>query len=919
MKLKNKAISSILAVSILATSLITGSLTSNAVTVERSEVSATTEQEKASASSQGPQKTVDGSNVLHCFNWSYNSIKENLEDIKAAGYTAVQTSPVQPPKDYKSSWKDQSGQWWKLYQPIDISIADSGQSWLGTKAELKEMCAEADKYGIKVIVDIVANHMANIEGKGNKMSDIHSSVNSTLRSNSDYWHINSIWASDSNRYDMTRGSIGEPDLNTGNSYIQKSFKNLLVELIGLGVDGFRFDAAKHIELPTDSNCASDFWPVVVDGSKATTSNPIYYYGEILNTASTDISNYTKYINVTDNKTGDSALYGAYISDAGMLASSSYVLEAGASHSVLWVESHDTYMGDSGSINALKNTSGVSDAVIKKAWAIIGARAKSTSLFFARPAANMGDASTDTTWKSTAVKEVNKFKNYFDGQSEYLSSSGKVAYIERGTTGVVISKLDGGGNVSLKANKMVSGSYKDQISGRTFTVSNGTISGEVSSSGVAVVYNCENTPIATASPESTTYKTDTLKITLNCENATTAYYAIDNSEYKTFKNGDTITIGSGLPYGSSTVVSVKASDGTTTSAVSKYTYVKKDPSETLKIYFDNTSYKWSKVYAYVYDKSTGTTVKNAVWPGEAMTYNSATGYYELEVEEKLANAKVIFTESSTATTNRYPADGATGLSLDGKSMLFSSNHSWKEYVPVPTTTASTTVPPTTVTEATTVSPTTTEPTTDNNYVLIGDADCNDTIDVNDATLIQQYLVELSQISKNGLLAADTDADKNVNIKDATAIQYYLNGISSKSCNCGVKKNIDDIINPTTTPTVAPTTVPATTVAPTTEPATTKPAKYTMTFTNSLNWSGTIYCYYWSDTNKTMSTWPGKTMSYSKTNSYGQSIYTYDIPSDAQYVIFSNGSVQTENVTVSGSARYYVVNTTDSKGRYNVSTW
>ena len=38
------------------------------------------------------QKTIQGSAVLHCFDWSYNSIKANLPDIAAAGYTAVQTS-----------------------------------------------------------------------------------------------------------------------------------------------------------------------------------------------------------------------------------------------------------------------------------------------------------------------------------------------------------------------------------------------------------------------------------------------------------------------------------------------------------------------------------------------------------------------------------------------------------------------------------------------------------------------------------------------------------------------------------------------------------------------------------------------------------------------------------------------------------
>ncbi|MBR3037834.1 MAG: alpha-amylase, partial [Clostridia bacterium] len=111
------------------------------------------------------QTIVEGGAILHCFDWSYNEIKAALPDIKAAGYVAVQTSPVQQPKDYNAEWTD-GNQWWKLYQPLGFTIAD-GDTWLGTKAELTELCTVAeDQYGIKVIVDVVANHLANKTGGG---------------------------------------------------------------------------------------------------------------------------------------------------------------------------------------------------------------------------------------------------------------------------------------------------------------------------------------------------------------------------------------------------------------------------------------------------------------------------------------------------------------------------------------------------------------------------------------------------------------------------------------------------------------------------------------------------------------------------------------------------------------------------------
>ena len=154
--------------------------------------------------------------------------------------------------------------------------------------------------------------------------------------------------------------------------------------------------------------------------------------------------------------------------------------------MLWAESHDTYMDNS--------TSSISDDVITKTWAIVGSRSDSTSLFLARPAANMGDVGTDLSWKSKAVAEVNKFKNVFNGQSEYLACDTDpcVTYNVRGNKGVVMTKLNGSGNVSIDSCGMKEGTYTDHVSGNTFTVANGKINGTIDETGVAVVYNDNDT-------------------------------------------------------------------------------------------------------------------------------------------------------------------------------------------------------------------------------------------------------------------------------------------------------------------------------------------------------------------------------------------------------------------------------------------
>ena len=114
----------------------------------------------AQLNQNGLASSVGEGVILHCWNWSFDAIKSEMANIAAAGYTAVQTSPVQRPKE-GAVGNTQGNDWWKVYQPTTLCFAPDGHVWFGTKDDFKAMCDEADKYGIKVIVDVVANHMAN--------------------------------------------------------------------------------------------------------------------------------------------------------------------------------------------------------------------------------------------------------------------------------------------------------------------------------------------------------------------------------------------------------------------------------------------------------------------------------------------------------------------------------------------------------------------------------------------------------------------------------------------------------------------------------------------------------------------------------------------------------------------------------------
>ena len=849
------------------------------------------------------QSNVQDGVILHAFNWSYNAIKENLPAIAAAGYSTVQTSPVQQPKDYTVS-ADVSGQWWKLYQPVSMQIAQ--QSWLGTKAELTSLCAEADKYGIKIICDIVSNHMGN--DKETDPSSLSPQIKTYqpdfYNNKSSYFHSYSGSVNDSSVQAVVQGHVSNaPDLNTSNSNVQDAVISLLKDCIDCGVDGFRFDAAKHIETPDDGSYASNYWSNVSSSAKSyykqKTGKDLFIYGEILNTCGSGRSygSYTKYINVTDNKTGDAVLANVDKSNASGAASSSYQSGQSASKLVLWAESHDTYEGDSGSASGYQNTAKVSNENVSKAWAIVAARKDATSLFFARPgSALMGEVSTDTTYKSTAVAEVNKFHNTFVGQSEKLGSSDGVAYVARGNGGIVLANCSGTTkNISISGTGLANGTYTDTVSGNLFTVSGGTVSGKIGSTGIAVVYKASVTPRNTCSVESGSFRGDTMTVELGLDNATSGTYCLDDSTPVTYTGKTTIRIGSDYEYGETINLTLTATNGSDTETTTYHYLKNEDDGSGVYVFFNakNRS-SWTTPYnVYIYDEDSSSTItyKNASWPGQTMKYDSASGYYYVEVPktciatDKSGNVlpstsfnlatspKTYVIINASGKNQQYPGDGSsTKLALGGSSKLFAGT-SAKSFttttlkpasttveatdvtkgtaaptteptttVPVTTTEPTTTAPITTTEPTTTVPVTTTEPTTTvpvttapekYNY---GDVDLNGSINIADSTIIQKYIAQSVTLSELQLILADVSQDEKVNVKDATLIQRYV----AKYINCGRTGQPYYSDQPETTqPTTAE--IPTTTQPETTQPTTAETPTTTQAQTDPIELNGDYYLF------------------------------------------------------------------------------
>ena len=407
--------------------------------------------------------------ILHAWNWKMNDVKSKLSQIKQAGYGAIQLSPMQVKVD-KTSWSTEStsSQWWKLYQPLAYKIAEDNESFLGTKAELTSLCTEAKRYGIKIVMDVVLNHLA-----GNA-SGYNSSVYTQYP-----LHNYGSKANDNNGESVVKGHIDLPDIDTSNQTVQADALALLKDYLDCGVSGFRFDAAKHIETPDDGTYASEFWPTIINGSReyAQTKgyDEPYYYGEVLNTpgAGRTFASYTKLMSICDNNQGTMVINAVKNNTLSSL-NTTYNTGENPDHLVLWAESHDTYANTSG----YDITNSVSKENIKKAYIIQASRKDAATLYFARPTSMSTRICTidDTTgWKDNETIAANKFHNLYVGTSEAITKSNNCFINVRGTgatAGAVIVNFGTGtsSNVTLG---LADGAYIDLISKTAVAVANGS--------------------------------------------------------------------------------------------------------------------------------------------------------------------------------------------------------------------------------------------------------------------------------------------------------------------------------------------------------------------------------------------------------------------------------------------------------------
>ena len=499
----------------------------------------------------GLKDNIQDGVILHCFDWTLADIQEEIPNIAKAGFTAVQTSPVHERAGKGSVWYD-------VYRPYDFKIGNG----LGTEADLKALCAKAHEYGVKVIVDVVANHTD------------YSTVADRLMDQGLYhkpfdvgnWH---------DRHQVTHGKIGMWDLDTNNPTVQAIISQYIQDLKACGVDGIRWDAIKHIGLPSEGD---SFMQNVVD-------QEMYNYGEILDSTGGDdnvlFPEYQTYMSITDNGYGN----GFANSFAGGSINGSVgnfnQRNAKTEKLVYWGESHDTYANDGG------QSKNKSQNVIDRAYAVVAGNNGATALYFSRPAQKakndikFGDKGS-VHFKDAEVTQVNYMHNACAGEPNYyVKGDGVCAQVRK--SGAIIVLGSGSDRDVTVANGagdgkwLKSGTYKDMVGGGVFTVNASTISGHVGGSGIAVIYNAGSIvlpPEVVFNPaDGTAFSDESLTVTATPLNAISAWIQVNDGAKQDFTAAKQFTVGADVAYGKNVTITWGATDKDGKTETGSVTYKK----------------------------------------------------------------------------------------------------------------------------------------------------------------------------------------------------------------------------------------------------------------------------------------------------------------------------------------------------------
>jgi alpha-amylase len=270
--------------------------------------------------------------IVHLFQWPWASVASECTNVLGPkGFSAVQVSPPQE----HVVLGGQGYPWWQDYQPVSYQLT----SRRGDRAAFASMVQTCHAAGVKIYVDAVVNHMAGgaSGGPGSGGSTFtHYGYPAVPYGHNDFHHCgrngNDDIANWGDHWEVRNCELVDlSDLATESAYVRGKLTAYLNDLVSLGVDGFRVDAAKHLP-PAD--LAALFGGV---------SGDPYVYQEVIEGGPGEISplEYTGIGDVTEFRYGDlvsAAFRDANLPRAAAVADSMLVP---SDQATVFIDNHDT--------------------------------------------------------------------------------------------------------------------------------------------------------------------------------------------------------------------------------------------------------------------------------------------------------------------------------------------------------------------------------------------------------------------------------------------------------------------------------------------------------------------------------------------------------------------------------------------------
>ncbi len=220
-------------------------------------------------------------------------ITQNLDYLEELGISGIWLLPIHPSPSYHG------------YDVMDYYGINPDY---GTIDDFKELTEEANKRGIKIVMDLVVNHASSehpwfVDAKQNPGGEYEDYFVFADANDETYdFSVSPIdgkaWHQAGDRRYFGAFWDGMPDWNASNVAVRDEFKKIGEYWMDLGVNGFRLDAAKYMyaqgEYNTDLNLLQenlDFWTDITDAWRAHDED-VYIVSEVWSDA-TSVAPYYK--------------------------------------------------------------------------------------------------------------------------------------------------------------------------------------------------------------------------------------------------------------------------------------------------------------------------------------------------------------------------------------------------------------------------------------------------------------------------------------------------------------------------------------------------------------------------------------------------------------------------------------------------